>query len=212
MNTGYSLQFTEEMKGWFGWGESDYQRGVERGRKAENSVMFHLTIVVEDVHRFVGDPTHAAHAHGWVASDVLGGRLPVQSGLFNLFVTDGPGKRRMLYRLFFADSVGHPLTLTGFKDIHGGSPMDVWPETSTLYTTILRGHVEDGGEGALVGSGMLRILPQDFARQLTTFRVSGPGLRGRGAALGEFLQLFLGQLWTVFSRGGGAGRGSRGAA
>jgi len=41
----------------------------------------------------------------------------VERGVFNLFVDEGPADRHMLYRLWFADSVGHPLTLAGFKDM-----------------------------------------------------------------------------------------------
>jgi cholesterol oxidase len=69
---------------------------------------------------------------------------------------------------------------------------------------VLNGHVpvEDGGEDrteGLVGSGILRILPPDFAWQLTTFRVRGPDLSGRVRALDAFGQLFLRELWQVFA-------------
>jgi cholesterol oxidase len=118
--------------------------------------------------------------------------------------------------------VGHPLTLTGFKDIkHPAGAMsqfkDVWGETTTLYTRILAGHVEAADDGAaeLIGAGIIHILPLDFARQLTTFRVKGPGTSGRLQAFGAFGALFMGQLWEVFqprlpwraSRLGGRGGG-----
>jgi cholesterol oxidase len=196
----YSLRFTEEMKGWFTFGETDYRRGAAAGRQTGSSIMFHLTIVTEDVRRFLKDRDHTAQARGWVRSDVLGGQLPVQEGVFNLFVTDGPRSKRMLYRLFFADSMGHPLTLSGFKEINGGTAAAVWPETSTLYTRILQGHVRasQDADATVVGSGVLRILPPDFARQLTTFRAFGPSLRGRAGAMTDFIRMFLGQLWVVF--------------
>jgi cholesterol oxidase len=111
----------------------------------------------------------------------------------------------MRYRLWFRDSVGHPLTLTGYKDIrHPAGALsefkDVWGETTTLYTKVLAGHVEaaeDDG-AALVGAGIIVILPLDFAHQLTTFRVRGPGLAGRLRAFRAFGGLFMGQLWEVF--------------
>jgi cholesterol oxidase len=198
----YSLRFTEEMKGWFAFGETDCRQGAAAGRETGSAIMFHLTIVTDDVRRFIEERDHTAQARGWVKSDVLGGRLPVMEGVFNLFVTEGPHSRRMLYRLFFADSMGHPLTLSGFKEINGGSARAVWPETSTLYTRILQDHVgPDQEAGAtIVGSGVLRILPADFARQLTTFRVHGPSLEGRAGAMRDFIRLFLGQLWVVFGR------------
>jgi cholesterol oxidase len=198
----YTLRFTEEMKGWFAFGETDCRRGAAAGRETGAAVMFHLTIVTDDVRRFIEERDHTAQARGWVKSDVLGGRLPVMEGVFNLFVTEGPHSRRMLYRLFFADSMGHPLTLSGFKEINGGSALAVWPETSTLYTRILQGHVgpDQEADATIVGSGVLRILPPDFARQLTTFRTFGPSLRGRVSAMRDFIRLFGGQLWIVFDR------------
>lgn len=198
----HSLQFTEEMKGWFCVGETDFVRGEKKGRASGSSLMFHLTITTDDVRRFVDDRDHTAGARGWIRSDVLGGRLTVERGLFNLFVTEARGARRMLYRLYFANAQDEPLTLSGFKDIHGGSLTQVWPETSTLYTSLLNGHVDDSVEdaAAVVGRGILHILPLDFARQLTTFRVGGEGFLGRMRAFAAFGQLFFGQLWEVFSK------------
>jgi cholesterol oxidase len=196
----YDLRFTEEMKGWFSYGEREYQPGRDRGRADGSSLMFHLTIAVGDVHRFIADAEHTAQASGWIESDALGGRLPVEQGIFNLFVTHGPRGRRMLYRLFFEDAVGHPLTLSGFKEISGGTAVDVWPETSTLYVRVLQGYVESGEEQAatVVGSGILRIPPLAFIRQVTTFRVQGPDLPGRARALLDFVRLFAGQLVALF--------------
>jgi cholesterol oxidase len=129
--------------------------------------------------------------------------------VFNLFVDAGEVNdepaRHMLYRLWFKDAVGHPLTLTGFKDIrHPVAALshfkDVWGETTTLYTKILAGHVEVGGDhnAPHIGAGIIHILPLDFAHQLTTFRVKGPGLSGRWRAFQAFGGLFMGQLWEVF--------------
>lgn len=197
----YALRFTEEMKGWFGFAEPDCRRGEEAGRRAGSSLMFHLTIASDDLDRFIDDPSHVAAASGWVRSDVLGGTLPVTDGVFNLFVTESPHARRMLYRLHFPDGVGRPLTLSGFKDIKPGAVTEVWPETSTLYTTVLRGRVEEGqdAEAPLVGRGILHIRPLDFARQLTTFRVRGGTALGDLRALARFGDLFAGQLWEVFA-------------
>jgi cholesterol oxidase len=205
----YHLQFTEEMKGFFSFDETDYQPGFETGRATGSGVMFHLTIGTDDTYAFIGEPTHVAPAAGYVESDVLGGRLVVERGVFNLFVdageVNGEPASHMLYRLWFTDSVGHPLTLTGFKDIrHPVGALsqfkDVWNETTTLYTKILAGHVEaaDDDAAAVIGVGIIHILPLDFARQLATFRVKGAGLSGRWKAFQAFGDLFMGVLWKVF--------------
>jgi cholesterol oxidase len=205
----YHLEFTEEMKGFFTFNESDFQRGFDQGRQSGADVMFHLTIGPDDTYAFIADQTHVCPAVGYVDSDVLGGRLPVERGVFNLFVDAGEinaePARHMLYRLWFDDAVGHPLTLTGFKDIrHPVAAVsefkDVWAETTTLYTKILAGHVEvgDDDDAPLIGAGIIHILPLDFARQLTTFRVKGTGALGRLKAFQAFAGLFMGQLWEVF--------------
>lgn len=209
VRSSYHLEFTEQMKGFCAFNETDYQRGFQRGRASGSALMFQLTITIDDTYAFIADPNHVARAAGYVHCDVLGGRLPVEQGVFNLFVdagvANGEPSRHMLYRLWFADAVGHPLTLTGFKDISHPEAAysqlrDIWGETTTLYTKILAGHVEVGGDdkAPLISAGILHIRPLDFAHQLTTFRVTGPGLSGRWRALCAFAGLFMGQLWEVF--------------
>jgi hypothetical protein len=192
------VSFTEEMKGHVGFGEDDFARGREDG----NYLMFHLTIEAQDIDAFLEDPRHEAVATGWVRSEALGGQLPVERGWFNLFVdTEQPGDKRMLYRLHFADAVGHPLTLTGYKVIKHDAGFDLWPDTTTLYTRLLRGHVTPGeDEGAeTVASGILRVQKLDFLRQLTTFRGSGSTVGRNLGALGRFNVLFADQLRQVYA-------------
>ena len=145
-----------------------------------------------------------AGAYGWIQSDALGGRLPVEHGVFNLFVDTEPGVKLMLYRLFFRDGVGHPLTLSGFKLVRDDAGFDVWRDTTTLFTRVYRGHVSaDEEEGAeLVASGVLRIRMRDFAKQLTTFRAGGPSLGAQLGALVKFGVIFVGQLADAYLRKG----------
>jgi cholesterol oxidase len=210
-----SVSFTEQMHGWFSPGLSDPEKGRSLGRDRGRQIMFELTITAKDIEAFVADPAHPATAEGYVLADQFGGRLPVEKGWFNLFVEDespeGSPSRRMLYRLWLRDPGGTPLTFTGFKRIHNEAGFDVWPDTTILYATILRGHVPppepgaaaaaaksgDGVDPAVVGAGILHIRPLDFARQLTTFRAEGPAPL---AGLTAFGKLFLGELWNVYGR------------
>jgi hypothetical protein len=197
------VRFTEEMKGHVTFGETDFDRGDDPARDGSTPIMFHLTIEIEDLDRFASDPGQAADAHGYVGCEALGGRLPIERGIFNLFVDAGPRTKRMLYRLLFCDGVGHPLTLTGFKVVRDDPGFDVWRDTTTLYTRVLRGHVvrpEDDEAADVVASGIIRITIPAFARQLTTFRASGPSVGARLAALAAFGRLFMGQLASVYLR------------
>jgi hypothetical protein len=191
------VRFTEEMLGHVTFGEEDFERGAVAERDGAAALKFHLTIVVDDIERFADDPRRRAGAHGYIVCDALGGKLAVEHGTFNLFVDTEPGVKHMLYRLFFRDGTGHPLTLSGYKLIKDDAGFDVWKDTTTLFTRVLRGHVDEQGDSGaeIVASGVLRIRVRDFARQLTTFR-------GRAGALVRFGSIFLGQLAEAYLRKG----------
>ncbi|MBW8485637.1 GMC oxidoreductase [Actinomadura parmotrematis] len=192
-----SLAFTERMSGSLTPGATDPRAGA-RGAGAED-VAFELTITADDIDRFLDDPGHTATAEGWIEAAAFGGRRMVEQGWFNLFVPDGGDDRRaMRYRLFFTGADGRPRTLAGEKDVRHGPPTRIWPDTSTLHARVLDGHVTAGQEAAgatVTGAGALHIQLNDFARQLTTFRTTGP----RGArAIIRFGRFFAGELWEVY--------------
>jgi hypothetical protein len=199
-----TVRFTEEMLGHVTFGETDFARGASAGREGAAALMFHLTIEVEDMASFQSDPLRPATAAGYLRCDALGGRLPVEQGWFNLFVDVAPGVKHMLYRLWFRDGVGHPLTMTGFKLVQDDAGFDVWKDTTTLFTRVLQGHVAEGAdEGAEeLAAGVLRIRARDFAKQLTTFRAGGPTPGAQLAALAKFGVIFMQQLAEAYLRKG----------
>lgn len=205
---GVSVAFTEEMKGFVALGEEDFEPGQQAGEDAGTRFMFQLTITAADLDRFVADPDHLAGAEGYVECEALGGRLPVERGLFNLFVDLDGDKRnkRMLYRLHFADGEGHPLTMTGFKVVEDDPGIDnVWADTSTLFTRVLAGHVDPAEDDSaeILAAGILHIEPFDFLQQMTTFDTEPDG---RVDAVARFGRLFAGELWDVYGPGSGSGR------
>lgn len=203
-STATRMSFTEQMAGFISYGERGFIVATKRGRDDGNSLKLHLNIAITGVSHFVFDPDHEAEVAGWVDCESLGGRRPVEGGSsFNLLVEEEyPGHQRMRYRIFFSDGVGHPLTLVGFKEVRNDNGADLWRDTTTLYTTILRGHVDEGADAGavIVACGVLRLRLSDFARQLATFRAQAPTLLGRADVLVRFGQLFLGKLWDVYAQ------------
>ena len=195
------VHFTEEMKGYVTFEETDYDSGFRRGKEAGNFLMFHLTITVNNVERFLADPQHEASAVGYVRCPALGEDMPVDKGVFNLFVDhEGRLDKRMIYRLYLNHEKEGPLTLSGFKVIKDDPGYDIWSDTTTLFTHLLRGHVGAEGEDAseVLASGIIHIYHRDFLKQLTTIRVEGPTLAEGNKARLQFGQAFFGPLWDVY--------------
>jgi predicted acylesterase/phospholipase RssA len=200
-----SLQFTEQMRGHIDLGTSavtkaDFEAAAARGKAAGKPLMFEVTIAVPDVDQFVVDPRHEGVPSGFIDCPELGGKRPLSGGSFNLLVQhNDPSKKLMLYRLFFSDGSGQPLTLTGFKDVHHDQMFDLWGDLTTLYIQVLKGHVRPGDAEQVLASGLLVIRPEDFFfRQLFSFRVNGPTALKRAQAMTRFGVMFLGKLWDVY--------------
>jgi predicted acylesterase/phospholipase RssA len=196
------LSFSEHMKGYFSMGETDPEAGFRLGKQHQERLSCELTIRVDGINRFLTRPEHEASADGFVICDALGGKLAIETGVFNLFVHErDPRRKRMLYRLFFYDSKGVPLTFSGFKQVEDDPGLDAWEDTTTLYVRILRGHLQLGEEeGAeIIAAGVLKLHLLDFLKELTTFRTEGPTLSDRASALMRFGRSFFGKLWDVYA-------------
>ncbi len=191
------LRFTERMKGFAALGVVDPRDGFERGKGEKDRLMFELTIRVDDVDAFVRVPSHDGTATGYVACDLLGGRLEVERGWFNLFVkADDEQERAMLYRLWLSGPGGNPMTFIGVKEVRDDPGLDTWRDTSTLYVKIRAGHLPPGqDEGEVIAAGVITIHIPDFMKQLTTFRTWGDRPIH---ALDSFGRLFMGELWDVY--------------
>ncbi|ALL79627.1 hypothetical protein AD006_31045 (plasmid) [Pseudonocardia sp. EC080610-09] len=189
------LSFTEEMRGRLAPGETDPVTGAS----GSWPLTVHLTISITDVAAFVEGPAHVADVAGWVDCAALGGRLTVVRGAFELFAGGQErGARRMHYHLHFADGEGNPRALKGRKEIRDDLGVDLWTDTTTLFTRVYDGYIEFGDESdaRILGAGVLRLGAADLLRQLSTFTTTGPD---GPAALARFGRFFLGELWEVYA-------------
>jgi cholesterol oxidase len=205
-----SVRFTEQMKGFVTQDAADPRVGYEAAKERDEKFMFELTVTAPDIDEFVADPTHAGTAEGFVEAEIVDGRSAVEQGWVNLFTGAGDGAkdRRMLYRLWLSSAQGEAVTVMGVKEVHDDPGFDIWDDTTTLFVQVLEGHIPPGDAAVesghlphddprVRGAGILRILPLDFAKQMTTFRSTGPGGAG---AIARFGILFFGEVWGTYAR------------
>src|SRR4029450_5382617 len=189
-----ALHFTEEMKGWLSFDQTDFNQALLHGRREGTRAKLRLTIEIGDLARFL-DParTHEARAHGHLECDALGGRLETQAGGFELFSTEGGARHlRMRYRLALRNPAGYALTLHGFKLVEDDPNFDSWHDVTTLFVRLHAGHVDEGAQqpdepvapDGPVATGVLRVTPFTLARQLMSYR-------GRLSSVNRFQAFFL---------------------
>lgn len=182
------LRFRERLRGRLELGAG--------GAPARIELRLHLRIA--DLAGFRDDPSHLALASGYVLSQELGGRLPIEQGWFNMFVDVGPPSvKQMRYRLLVRSPAGQPLTIDGVKRLErGGAGM--WADTTTLHTRVMRGHVRPSEpDGEELGAGVLTIGLAGVARMLSSIRASGSP-REQAAALVRFGLLYLRNIRQVY--------------
>lgn len=199
------LGFDEGMRGWLtkditnAKTPEQFLEAERRGAAQKSPCDVRLTMLVDDVDRFIGTPSHAAEAAGHVDSRLFGRKRPVDRGLFNLFITDeNTGEKRMIYELVFFGEDKQKYLLAGFKVLRDDDGFDLLSDATTLFTTVHRGGSKDG---PVVAQGVLRIPPGEvvaLASSLRPRRVSGP-LEG-AAVLAKFGRFFFGELWDSYFR------------
>jgi cholesterol oxidase len=169
------IEFTERMHGYFSREVlDDFKEGYKRGKESDSPFEFILTVVSDDVDAMMSQEEHAALLVGTVTAPALSPEpMTVSNGHFNLFLTDpsDPETKRMKYRMDLRAEDGSTYYFDGFKLIHDESALDIWADTTTLYIKV---HEGSGPDGPVIGSGILRIDPTDFMKQMTTMRVTNP--------------------------------------
>jgi hypothetical protein len=157
------------------------------------------TVTVREMDRFVADPSHTGVIVGDIDFPPIGVRIPASRGVFNLFSpTTDPGLRLMIYELAFSHS-GQKYYLAGQKRVRSGPVLDLWHDTTTLYTTL---HAGDDATGAIVGAGILHLGVPELAHLTTTMHpIDTSGAAEGAASVSKFGEFFLGELWHTYGPG-----------
>lgn len=194
--TSHGIRFDETMAGPFALGVSDTNEGADRGKSDHSTLAMHASVAIDDLDAFVADPKHLGGLIGTVDFAPLGTGLKAESGVFNLFSpTDHADTRHMVYELAFEHD-GRPLYLAGHKIVHKDRPLDVWADTTTLYTKLYEGQDKSG---QVVGAGVLSLGVLDLMKLVSTMRVTGTDdMIDKSAAMAKFGRFFMGELWDRY--------------
>ncbi len=168
---GLGLKFDETMSGWLGIGAKEYVEGRIAGQQQNTPLHFNATIIIEDLDRFVQLSDHRARLEGTVSFDALGGKFPMEDGLFKLFSVDpGTGIRQMIYTFRFTDRTGKKYFLRGEKWLKDDPGFDLVEDMTTLFTRLYDGPDENA---PLYGSGQLYFELKDAPALIASVEVTG---------------------------------------
>ncbi len=194
------LRFTETMSGYVVKGTDDFEEGEKKGKEADLTLSFDVTIEIESVFDFVKLSGQKATMSGTLSHKPLGENLPIKDGVFTLFTPDAEnGTRQMTYSFWFTAGDGADYSLYGYKVIRDDPGLDIAEDMTKLFTRIYQGKSRDGVPW---GSGILHFRMFDLPSMLTSFEVThtySPLTKVR--TIYAFAQFCYGKVSATYLRG-----------
>lgn len=186
------ISFRETMTGGFALGTTD----PETGANSTDELAMHATIRIHDIDAFIADPRHQARLTGSIDFAPLGIGMKAEHGVFGLFSPSGdPALTYMVYELGFAHA-GLRWYLAGKKHVKLGSPLRLWGETTTLYTTL---HQGADASGPVKGAGVLSLGVIDLIKLLGTLEATdSDSLLESASAKAKFFGFFSQELTRTY--------------
>ena len=198
MNTGsVGFTFDETMSGGFALGETDPQKGRDRGQLDGSELAMHATVTIENLDAFIADPSHLGGLAGSVDFTSFGLGIPAPSGVFNLFSpTDDPTLKLMVYELGF-EHEGKSYYLAGHKEVRDAAATQLWKATTTLYTQL---HEGENKQAPVVGAGVISLSVRQLIALVSTMRVTNARNHQQEAeTIMKFGRFFMGELWESYA-------------
>lgn len=196
VQTATGIGFNETMSGGVRLGESDFRSGEQKARLAGDILAMHARVDIPDMERFIHDPEHAGELAGSIDYPPFGNAIPSHHGRFNLFSPAGqPDTKLMIYEMGFMLH-GEPCYLAGRKLVRDEPGLDMWSDTTTLYTRL---HHGEDASGEIMGAGILTLGMKELVSLLASMEVTGgDGVKDKALTLARFGHFFLGQLWDSY--------------
>jgi choline dehydrogenase-like flavoprotein len=194
------IRFTETMRGHVSTTVlDDYRRAEADGKRAGTPLEFTVTVSSDNLEEMLSSAAHQGRIDGTIRCPSLWpAPLQVSNGTFNLLTRDPShvNARQMRYSMNGTTPDGRSYRVEGFKTIRDDSHLEIWPDTTTLFTTVTE---VTGGADRVLAKGVLHILPADFLKQMTTMDVTGAATPGdRIKALARFGVFFAGALFETY--------------
>jgi cholesterol oxidase len=188
--------FSEVMAGPIALGETDPARGLEKGKAAHTPLTMHGKIVIDDLNLFLSEKNHPGSLTGSIDWAPFGHGIPCRSGVFNLFSpTADPALKHMVYELAFEHD-GVPYYFAGHKEVRVHPLLDMWKDTTTLYTQI---HRSKDKSGPVVAAGVISLGPLELLKMVRTFAaLNASGPQQAAEAVTRFGKFFMGELWSTY--------------
>ena len=190
------ITFRETMKGSFSLEHTEPKSGAKQGKTEKTELAMHATINIRDLERFIADPDHLGSITGQIDFTPWGESIPTKRGVFNLFSpTAEPNLKLMIYELAFQHQ-GQDYYLAGKKEVRDDPGIDLWTDTTTLYTQL---HQGTDKSAPVVGAGILSLNITELTKLVSTMRVTNAeSLSDKSKALFDFGKFFLGELWDTY--------------
>lgn len=194
------VEFTERMTGYINETVNlPHETAARRGKDAGSPFSFTVTVLIDDVDRFIADKRHLGRLIGSVDCPALSpDPLDIFDGEFNLMPLDDDEveTKRFEYRFSLGARDGSEYYFEGYKVVRSDAGLDLWRDTTQLYVDIGKGAK---GQAGHVARGMLEIAPTDFYMQMQTLKgTGGENAADRLRAVGKFGRFFASELFDTY--------------
>lgn len=194
------VEFTERMAGYISPAVTlPHETAARRGKDEGYACSFTLTVIVDDVDRFISDTQRPGRIVGTVECPALSpDPLEIFDGRFNLMRVDEHTveTKRFDYKFSLAARDGSDYYFEGHKVVRSDATLDLWRDTTRLNVDISKGAQ---GQLGRVARGLLEIAPSDFYVQMQTLRgTGGKDAADRMRAVGKFGTFFSRELFDTY--------------
>ncbi|MCZ7594881.1 MAG: alpha/beta fold hydrolase [Hyphomicrobium sp.] len=194
------VEFTERMAGYISPAVTlPYETAGRRGKEEGHACSFIVTVIIDDVDRFVSNTQHAGRIVGTVECPALSPEpLEIFDGQFNLMRVDEHNveTKRFDYRFSLGARDGAEYQFIGHKVVRSDASLDLWRDTTRPQR-----RYRQGAQGQLgrIARGLLEIAPSDFYVQMQTLRgICGRDAADRMRAVGKFGRFFSRELFDTY--------------